>query len=377
MQLAISSNFDSGNIEVLSIQGPEAIDLAIRKDHLSDFYQWFYFRLTGAAGVPCTLRILNAAGSAYPDGWPHYQACVSEDRQTWQRAVTSYSEGALTIQYTPLTNSAYFAYFAPYTMERHADFVARIGQNSDVKIDVLGQTLDEQDLDLLTIGTPGKDKLAVWMIARQHPGETMAEWWMEGALDRLVDPTDPVSIALRQKVVFYVVPNMNPDGSRRGHLRTNAAGVNLNREWHAPSLEKSPEVYYVLEHMQHVGCDFCLDVHGDEALPYNFIAGFEGVPNATPHMFHLLERYKNLLSQLSPDFQTKIGYPPAKPGQANLTMSTNAIASRFGCLAMTLEMPFKDTSENPQPLYGWSPKRAKQLGRSCLDALHQISHELR
>ena len=38
---------------------------------------------------------------------------------------------------------------------------------------------------------------------------------------------------------------MNPDGSRRGHLRTNAVGANLNREWHAPSAEKSPEVLCV------------------------------------------------------------------------------------------------------------------------------------
>ena len=28
---------------------------------------------------------------------------------------------------------------------------------------------------------------------------------------------------------------MNPDGSVRGNLRTNAAGANLNREWMTPS----------------------------------------------------------------------------------------------------------------------------------------------
>lgn len=33
-----------------------------------------------------------------------------------------------------------------------------------------------------------------------------------------------------------------PDGVFRGHLRTNAAGANLNREWAAPSAEESPEV---------------------------------------------------------------------------------------------------------------------------------------
>src|SRR3546814_16705096 len=86
--------------------------------------------------------------------------------------------------------------------------------------------------------------------SRQHPGETMAEWWMEGALERLTDVADPVARSLRRKARFHIVPNMNPDGSFRGHLRTNAAGVNLNREWHAPSLERSPEVHHVLERMK-------------------------------------------------------------------------------------------------------------------------------
>ncbi len=50
-------------------------------------------------------------------------------------------------------------------------------------------------------------------------------------------------------VPFEKVPNMNPDGTWRGHLRTNAAGANLNREWDAPTLEHSPEVYYVRNKM--------------------------------------------------------------------------------------------------------------------------------
>lgn len=68
----------------------------------------------------------------------------------------------------------------------------------------------------------------------------MAEWFcggFSGAL--LLDSDDPVSRVLLGKCIFHVVPNMNPDGAVRGNLRTNAAGANLNREWQAPSLDKS------------------------------------------------------------------------------------------------------------------------------------------
>jgi murein tripeptide amidase MpaA len=374
MTLAISSAFDSGNIEVLKLDGPQGIELAIRRDNASDFYQWFHFRLTGAAGQPSRRRIMNAGGSAYAEGWKGYKACVSEDRANWLRTDTSYDGRVLTIDYTPQSNSAWFAYFAPYSMERHHDLIGEAAQAPGVELEVLGQTLDGQDIDLLTLG---EGSIPVWLIARQHPGETMAEWWMEGVLDRLTDASDPVARKLRQRARFYIVPNMNPDGSRRGHLRTNAAGVNLNREWHAPTLERSPEVYHVLARMKRSGVDFCLDAHGDEVIPHNFIAGFEGIPSLCDRQTNLLKRYVDTLARLSPDFQTRVGYPVAAAGQANMTMSTNAIAETFGCLAMTLEMPFKDTSDLVDPLYGWSPDRSRALARDCLAALAELIDELR
>ena len=373
MTIAISAAFDSGNIEVLQQHGAQ-FDLAIRADRQSDFYQWFHFRLTGAKGVACTLRITNAGGAAYTGGWQDYRVCVSTDRHHWTRSPTSYDGAVLTIEITPTADSVWLAYFAPYSQERHHDLVARIGAAPGVRTEVLGHTLEGRTLDLLTMG---EGPLQLWWYARQHPGESMAEWWMEGALERLIDASDPVARRLRTLATLHLVPNMNPDGSARGHLRTNYAGVNLNREWHAPSLERSPEVLHVLDRMRATGVDLAMDVHGDETLPHNFIAGFEGIPNITERQLALLRDYNAALERLSPDFQTRIGYPPSAPGKANLTMSTNAVANEFGCIAMTLEMPFKDANDLPDPVQGWSPERSKALGRDCLAAALEIIGRLR
>jgi murein tripeptide amidase MpaA len=200
---------------------------------------------------------------------------------------------------------------------------------------------------------------------------------MEGALERLLDDSDPVTRRLRGRATFHVVPNMNPDGSRRGHLRTNAAGVNLNREWHAPSAEKSPEVLCVRDAMDGTGVDFAMDVHGDEAIPANFLAGFEGIPSLTERQSKLFNMFSENLERISPDFQTSQGYEVAAPGQANMSMSTTQLAERFGCVSMTLEMPFKDNFDLPDPLYGWSPERSKYLAFACLDALHAILPDLK
>ena len=41
-KLSISSCFDSGNINVISMQSALDIQLEINKDTHSDFYQWFH-----------------------------------------------------------------------------------------------------------------------------------------------------------------------------------------------------------------------------------------------------------------------------------------------------------------------------------------------
>ncbi|HMC91483.1 MAG TPA: M14-type cytosolic carboxypeptidase [Allosphingosinicella sp.] len=372
MTLCITSAFDGGNIRLVAADG-DRIDLEIQKDHQSDFYQWFYFRVTGAKGRPLQLRIVNCAGSAYPHGWDGYRACLSYDRDTWERAETAYAGGILTISVTPETDSLWVAYFAPYTMEMHHDLVAEIAAAPGVEYRSLGKTLDGQDIDYLRIGD---GPLQVWLYARQHPGETMAEWWMEGALGRLMDESDPVTRVLRRRCTFHIVPNMNPDGSRRGHLRTNAVGTNLNREWHEPSAERSPEVLCVRNAMDETGVDFAMDVHGDEAIAANFLAGFEGIPSWHERQQQVFDRFGAELVRITPDFQTSKGYEIAKPGQANMSMSTAQLAERFGAVSMTLEMPFKDNEDLPDEVYGWSPDRCRLLARACLDALHAILDDL-
>jgi murein tripeptide amidase MpaA len=165
---------------------------------------------------------------------------------------------------------------------------------------------------------------------------------------------------------------MNPDGSRRGHLRTNAAGVNLNREWHNPTDGRSPEVKCVRAAMDATGVDFAMDIHGDESIPYVFVAGFEGIPSWSDEQGALYARFRETLARRTPDFQVERGYGVAGPGSANLTMSTNQLAERFGAVSMTLEMPFKDNDSLPDRDFGWSAERSARLGAECLGALHEM-----
>ena len=372
--LHIATAFDSGSIEVLSLDDPRNIRLHIRKDSASDFAQWFHFSLQGAAGVAVVLKFLNAGECAYPKGWEGYSVVASHDRQNWFRIDTEYDGQVLTARTTPETQCMYFAYFEPYSWEQHLDLLGSASASPHVTQEHLGLTCQGRDMALLRVtdvdsAVPLAEKKKIWVIARQHPGESMAEWFVEGLLERLLDGSDSVSRSLLRHCVFYVVPNMNPDGSVLGNLRTNAAGTNLNREWMDASLERSPEVFLVRRRMLDAGVDRCLDVHGDEGLPYNFVVGSEGTAGYSPRTAELEGVFKAAWLANCPDFQDDVNYGACAPGTANPTLATNWIAQQFGCLAFTIEMPFKDNAKLPDPCVGWNGERSRKLGASVLQAL--------
>jgi murein tripeptide amidase MpaA len=373
MEPAIISAFDSGNIRVIDRPAPDHFRLGIAKDADDHFFQWFHFRLSGARGRDMTLDLVGLEGSAFPRGWHNYRARGSADRRQWTQLPTSYDSsvdgGRLRILVRPESDFLWVAYFAPYSMERHHDLVAAMACSPGVSGGMLGRTLDGQSIDCLSMG---EGPLQFWFYARQHPGETMAEWWMDGALGEMVDPASAVAGRLRASARLHFVPNLNPDGSRRGYLRTNAAGANLNREWDRPTPDRAPEIVAILAAMTETGVDFALDVHGDETIPHNFLAGFEGVSQADDRQRQIFARFQKQLCLHSAEFQMKAGYPAARPGTANLSMSTNQLAQRFGAVSATLEMPFKDADDAPLPETGWSPERSRRLAVACLAAVADL-----
>ena len=373
----ITANFDAGNIEVISLEDSQDIQLTIRPDVGGEFFQWFNFRLTGQVGEQYILNIVNAGEAAYAKGWDDYQAVASFDRQHWFRLPTSYKNGILSIVANMECETIQIAYFAPYSYERHQDLLAAVQTHPLVSLEHLGETLDKRDLTLVKIGDGNVSKRNIWITARQHPGETMAEWLVEGLMHSLLDSDNATGKLLLEKANFYIVPNMNPDGSVRGHLRTNAAGTNLNREWSNPSLDKSPEVFHVIDKMQKTGVDLFYDVHGDETLPFVFLAGSEGTPSYNDRLEHLRNRFSEVLKLASADFQSEVGYKVNAPGKANMTLATNWVAERFDCLANTLEMPFKDNDNLPDLETGWSPERCIQLGEASLIAMLAVVDDLR
>jgi hypothetical protein len=299
LKISISDAFDGGNIMLVGqtmVDGVVTVKLDVKPDvytHLERIahMQYFCFRVTindfeDSASVDVQYVIENAPQVSYPVAWQGTTVFHSNDLEgeDWKRNLgTTYVDGKLKWTHSHERNegSIYFSYFPPFSYSRHVQLISKCAsaiRTSKImaKVETLGQTLQGREIDYITCGT---GDLVCWIIHRQHPGETMAEYFAEGLLHRLLGidknatsrmKNDVTVHKIQEMYTFHIVPCMCLDGAIMGHLRTNSCGANLNREWatkgeyEAPTLEHSPEVYHVLKKMDETGVDMFLDIHGDE-----------------------------------------------------------------------------------------------------------------
>ena len=125
------------------------------------------------------------------------------------------------------------------------------------------------------------------------------------------------------------------------------------------------------QRMQQTGVSAFLDVHGDEGLPWVFVVGNEMLPGFTPAQAAEQAAFIATFKQASPDFQDVHGYASGKYSEQALRLASKWVGHSFGCLSLTLEMPFKDNNGLPDAECGWSGERSRQLGAASLLPLLQ------
>ena len=77
----------------------------------------------------------------------------------------------------------------------------------------------------ITINDYRNCKAFVVVIARQHPGESVGSWLMEGFINQLK--------AISSSIAWLIVPMLNIDGVLLGNNRTGLLGYDFNRHWNA------------------------------------------------------------------------------------------------------------------------------------------------
>lgn len=379
--MRISVPPDSGNISVIHADHSQDIHVHIRPDNRANAYQWFYFVMEGRAHETFVLHIDNAGGASYP-GWDQfgvsYRATGSVDDVHWSRLDTKYDRdtGVLTVQGQMTTARMAVAFFPPYSYERHVNLIAKARTLPHCNLSSLGKSVEGRDITVLTCGRSDPNKKHLWVIARQHPGETMAEWYVEGMVEYLASDTDLSDFF--QQAVLHIVPNMNPDGTYHGNLRTNALGKDLNRQWSVMDNQNTaPEVYTVRNAILQEGVAAVFDIHGDETHPYVFLNGQNVDCAVDPESCVLEKMFRDAYQQENPYLQSQSCYAMPTSGFSDLNIAKNFFAERVHCMAFTVEMPDKEllleqTADGTQITRDWTPEDCKQFGAQWFAAVQQV-----
>ncbi|WP_100644505.1 M14 family metallopeptidase [Alteromonas facilis] len=365
--MRINSEFCGGAIEVVQAEIASNIKLKIPKDNQSCTRQWFYFSLETSQPTAHHIALLNAGQVSFQNAWDGYEVFVSYDNEHWFTVATRFDGESLSIEHDATSTTTYYAYFVPYPLNRQAQQEKRLLEQSHIHMNSLVTTASGNNLNLLTIGDIAPHKKNVWLIARQHPGESMAQWISEGITHALSNKGQFASLFDVANV--FVVMNMNPDGSQIGNHRTNALGKNLNRCWSEPSVESCPEVFAVQQAMSEYGVDFFVDIHGDESIPYNFIMSFGSGDEG--------EVFKQRLAKLEPHFQLAYDYATyansctSGCGTSSCSQgktATTYVAQAFDAVSLLLEASFKPLQNRPQG-EAWDHHACRELGQNLVQSL--------
>jgi Zinc carboxypeptidase/Cytosolic carboxypeptidase N-terminal domain len=263
--IRFNTNFEGGSLGVVERLGEASYRCRVKgqQDEYGRNRQasWYFFRMDGVRGRDLVLTMADFVGeynnkpgacAMGPDIVPvfsmdgeHYRG-VPEVR--WDDSTKE-----ATIKLRPEGDTVWIAHQPPYTPRRLASLLEQVDRCDDARIEVVGKTVRGRDLHLVTVTdakVPDRDKVTVWLQARQHAWESGTSFVMEGAL-RFVTSDDPDARSLRRKVVFKFTPMVDPDGCARGQVRFNSNSFDVNRHWDEVDLRQKrfltqmPEIWYV------------------------------------------------------------------------------------------------------------------------------------
>lgn len=104
---------------------------------------------------------------------------------------------------------------------------------------------------------------AVVFTARQHPGETLSSFFIEGVIQEILNSSN-----LLEKYCFVIYPIVNKNGVKNGnHRYTN--GIDYNRSWNKK--DEPTEIKYIKEKLKILNIKYFIDVHNDEITSENYI----------------------------------------------------------------------------------------------------------
>lgn len=365
----VHAAFESGNLGAWEWRSPSHLYFTARAD-ASPKPLWFYFRLEDVRVPSVVCELTNADECFGPrKAWIFARPVYSVDGRNWRRVErASYEargEGPGSFQFSvpihgPVT---YVAYCIPYTTADLNGLLGEVSRSPGLSQQVCGRSAEGRPIPHLVFGQPTAGAPAIWVLARQHAGETPASWVADGLIRYLAGSGGPAGGAI------HVTPMVDPDGVFAGRYGKDERPIDFNRDWCARPAR--PETAALLAAMRRVQAThplaLVLDIHashhGDTEC-YLFGEDQDDHPAARV----LQTRCAELLAHYGPPgigvrgSDLRISAAPPRSARGHL-------AREFGCPALTLEVSYHLTQSGRYPGVREYSELGAAAGRVLVDLL--------
>ncbi|MAE70811.1 MAG: hypothetical protein CME06_10120 [Gemmatimonadetes bacterium] len=207
-----------------------------------------------------------------------------------------------------------------YSYADHQAFMSTLPSDPRLELTELGSSVMGRPIERLVFDDksaimPAFIKPTVVLLIRQHGDEWASSFVFEGLIDYLLGrgPTQPDAKETEQ-VRWVVYPMINPDGAYFDD-RTNAHGVDLNRNWSAsgPQAWQEPETWIVQNDLAGLPHQRTIRIVGDLQTPMADTATPRGFRPRSPVRPHISSRSKTQTMSLHTTRAIRPGTRAAAP----------------------------------------------------------------
>lgn len=293
---------------------------------------WYGFQVWADDSTEVTLEL------TYTGGRHRYRPDISYDGgKTWTKADSTFyqrnsenNSGIITLNVDK--NPIWVSAQIPQTTREFRMWADEIALRPFVQSSVAGSTHQGRPIYQLKISEYSDEpvKGVILIYGRQHPPEIPGYLTGLFFIEELISDTE-LAKNFRQYFDVWAFPMMNPDGADNGHWRTNAAGIDLNRDWqyfNQPETAAVRDAALKLLNRKDRKVFYAIDFHSTgQTVFYPILEEIE----TFPHLFTY--RWLDQIREELPDIEINV-----EPFPTDSPISKNWSHKTFGIDAVTYEV---------------------------------------
>lgn len=249
--MKVLNNYDGSSINIEKIDQSSNRAYLKLKDENGKACHYYNFIVENDADIDGTVYILNNNKSIYYSK-NSFTPFVYENEKWKKLTKDKYEVTESFIRFIISPKSKIELSLAPRYTE--VDLIDYCTSN--------GLKYKNETLLKVELGNPNKP--TIFIVGRQHPGETLSSFFIEGIINAILTKKE-----LQENFHFLIYPIVNKKGVKHGNHRY-VDGIDFNRSWN--NNNPPEEITYLKKELHSVEVLNCfIDVHNDELTPNDYI----------------------------------------------------------------------------------------------------------